>query len=380
MPSADVRPLTAAAAFLLALCASGAARAQEEVDPRAPQPKAPLELAAPAAPDPMLSGEDLREAPGPLLRELAFEAYQEGDLDMAARLQHFAVAADGEGQYNLACFHALGGDADAAFYWLQRAAQEELSDPDWAAEDSDLDLLHEDPRWAEVHGYLEAMHTWWRASGRSETLLVVPAGVDPGAPVPALVGLHGRGSSPRDFADAEAYQALADDLGVAFVGVSGTIPVGPRGFEWSGDPARDAERVAAALAEVADDVTIDRNAVVLIGFSQGGQAAAEVAARHPDRYAGAIVMSPGAMQGCQLGAVEADLAESRFVVLWGAGEHPVTVALAEQDTDVLRERGARVYSHGYPDVDEHRFPPDYEERLGEWLDFVRGEAELEGDF
>ncbi len=58
---------------------------------------------------------------------------------------------DWEGAYNLACFEALFGDRDAAFAQLRRAVS---LGPDevgaYAREDSDLDPLHDDPRWQEL--------------------------------------------------------------------------------------------------------------------------------------------------------------------------------------------------------------------------------------
>jgi quercetin dioxygenase-like cupin family protein len=55
--------------------------------------------------------------------------------------------------YNIACFEALAGDADAAFRMLDQALRiDTQSVRQWAAQDSDLDSLHDDPRWKKVAG------------------------------------------------------------------------------------------------------------------------------------------------------------------------------------------------------------------------------------
>lgn len=369
------RPLAATLALLLALPA--AAQAQQ---PRkeTPPPRPPLELPAPPAPPARVGGLDLKTLDGQGLRARAYERYEAGALDEAIALQHWSILArqgGGEGHYNLACFYALARKVDAALYWLQRGAIEEGVDAAWAREDEDLAALRDDRRWEEVANFLDDCNAYWERSGRSETLLVVPAGYEVGRPVTAVVGLHGLGAHPRDFADPEDYQKLADRLGVAFLGVSGTTPLGPRAYAWSEDPARDAARVKDALASVADRVTVAPGRVVLVGFSQGAQVAAEVAARDPATFAGAIVLSPGSREASRLEQVAAAEAHAGrgFVVRVGAAEEPENVDRADEVTRSLRRLGARVDAHAYEGMDEHAFPPDYEERLGAWVAHCLGD-------
>lgn len=362
------------AALLLALVLP-AARAQ---DAPPPEPAPPLELTAPPAPASRLGEHDLKTIDGDTLRANAFAAFEEGNLEVAIQLQHWAIVAregGGEGHYNLACFYARANEVEAAFYWLQRAAKDEGVDAEWAGEDPDLEPLRADARWSKLAAHFVAWKAWWAKSGRHETLLVVPSGYTKGKPIAAVVGLHGLGSGPADFADADDYQPLADALGVAFVGVSGTEPIGHGRYVWAEDPARDAARVARALADVADRVTIAPGAVVLLGFSQGAQTAAELAVRDTTTFAGAILLSPGSREDPRLGAVTKTDAHARsgFVVRVGAGEDPGNVAQADEDARALRALGCRVDEHAYEGMDDHTFPPDYADKLGEWVTFCLGD-------
>ncbi|AUX27834.1 hypothetical protein SOCEGT47_084320 [Sorangium cellulosum] len=351
-------------------------RSFEPPPPEPPQrelPERPLALPAPPEPPAQLDGHDLRKVEPARLFMEARRAVAHGDYQAAAQLQHWAVAGGGHGKYDLSCYHARAGQLDASFHWLERAVAEEGVDPGWAARDPDLETLRNDARWAQVHPYLERAGRYWGQSGIKKTLLVLPKGYRPGKPIPVVMGMHGMGSWPEDFID-ESVQRAADALSVAFVSVSGTLPRGPRKFVWSESPARDRARLDEALAEVRDRVTVAPGQVILIGFSQGGQMAAEIAARDPRYYAGAIVMSPGLATGLSLDGVppSPDLAQRRFVVVVGAGESPGNVQLAERDATRLRALGVEVFHKPYAEQQQHSFSPDFDTALPIWIRYILG--------
>ena len=87
---------------------------------------------------------------------VAFASRRTGDAAAARALVEAALAAHPDawqGRYNAACFEALEVDVDAAFAQLERAL--ELGPPevrDYARDDSDFAVLHDDPRWTELLG------------------------------------------------------------------------------------------------------------------------------------------------------------------------------------------------------------------------------------
>ena len=60
---------------------------------------------------------------------------------------HRSTAVVGGHAYNAACAHALGGNTDFAFTWLNRAIEAGFLDVEHSQQDSDLSSLHQDPRW-----------------------------------------------------------------------------------------------------------------------------------------------------------------------------------------------------------------------------------------
>lgn len=318
----------------------------------------------------MVAGKDLTKLDESELFQLARQAAAKGDYNNAVAFQFWVVRKSNEHRYDLACYYARTGKADAAFYWLQKAALEDGVDAGHAGQDEDLETLRRDARWNRVADFLAACNGYWQTSGLRRQVLILPKGYDRAKPIAVVVGLHGLGSNEQFIND--SYQPFADQLGMAFLGVSGTVPAGPRSFVWSEDPVRDDRRVKEALEAVADRLTVKRGHVVLIGFSQGAQASVEIAVRDPATYAGAIVMSPGFRGATKLAQVKPvpALTRSGFVLLCNAGEHPGNVKLTAADAQWVRNAKARVLHRTYPNIAEHTYPPDFRQKLPSWIRFI----------
>jgi predicted esterase len=255
-----------------------------------------------------------------------------------------------------------------AFYWLQAAALEDGVDAVWAGQDSDLASLRADPRWAQVSVFLRQCEKYWQTQEILLTTVILPKNYDGKTPIMTIVGLHGLGSNPQNmFGD--WLQEFADKLNVAFVGVSGTIPRGKSSFVWTEQPEDDHRHVVKALDSVAGRLQVKPGRVIAIGFSQGAQAGLEAAVRHPEFYAGAIVLSPGNRKGSKLTSVDPspELEKRGFVFVVGAGEHLVNVQLTAQDALWARQAGAKVIHRPTPGQLQHTFPNDFNRRLPEWI-------------
>jgi predicted esterase len=332
-------------------------------------PAPPFVLAVPTAMTKKIGERDLTSLTPDQLAHLAFDAAGKGDYDRAAQIQFWYVQKTRDGYYNLACYCARLGQKDAALYWLQMAAVEEGIDTAHAARDEDLVILHTDPRWPVVQKFFFATNEYFAKSGSPSTVLVLPMEYDGTTPLTVVAYLHGLGSRPDDFVGHHC-QGLANMLKIAFVGVSGTIPRGPRSFVWSEDPARDAQRVDDALAEIADRVKIKPGHVITMGFSQGAQMGLEIAVRNPEKFAGAIVMSPGAKSSLNQVTPSPLLAKRGFMLMCGQKEQPGNLKLTSDAADWLESAHSKVQDLRYIGVSTHGFPPHLESHFGEWTKFI----------
>ncbi len=84
--------------------------------------------------------------------EYSFAAYgylKEGDADRGLAVLHEGIAAKGESArllYDVACFESLAGHREDAIGHLLRAVELDPQYQEYAADDSDLDAIRDDPR------------------------------------------------------------------------------------------------------------------------------------------------------------------------------------------------------------------------------------------
>lgn len=351
----------------------------EPFKPGDPLPEPPLDLPPPSPPSSRLSirlgFRDLSEIDdGRGLADYAYQFYQQGEYQAAVQCQYQSVLKTRTGYYNLACFYALAKDVPAALFWLQVSAKEEVANAQWASKDEDLVDVRKNPRWPILLNYLTAYESHWEKTGKAETTLILPRNATAGQPLPVFIGLHATGDNAHNFINADMFQHLADQMGVAFLGVSGTLCRGKESFVWSEDPEQDLARIDAAMQEqeVVEKLTPAEGKAVLFGFSQGASVAVELAARHPSRFAGAILLSPSADSEIKLEQWQGQPENQRqgIVAVCGAEESPETVARTNQIAAKFKSLGARVSLKVYPGMKGRSLPPGFVQRFPGWGRFI----------
>jgi phospholipase/carboxylesterase len=203
----------------------------------------------------------------------------------------------------------------------------------------------------------------------------VPAG--PG-PFPTIVALHGWGASAHDLIGLApvlhggealvlcpqgplALQVAPGMLGFGWFPISMGRPPDPAGF------AKGAAALRAFLDEAERAYPVDRRKLVLLGFSQGGVMAYDLALRDPERFAGLVALSswlPGALTD-ELPRQEGHARLPAFVV-HGTRDPMIPI-------DRGRESRARLLELGLPTTYreyemEHEIRPEALRALVEWLD------------
>jgi predicted esterase len=345
--------------------------AGDDASPALPEP--PYALSEPAQPPQQWQGKDLSFVPVAELFRTVNRLRQEKAYADAAIVQRWLVIRHFEGQmYNLACYESRANHIDPAIYWLERAAREEGFGLTWAIRDPDLARVRRDSRWPVLLSYFRATADYWARTVPERAPGLVPRSHAPAAGFPVVIGLHGFQGTESFFES--SYQPVADHTKTVFLALSGTIAEGPNAFEWAEDVTRDQGRIERGLQQAGNDVPLDPGHLILMGFSQGAQVAAALLAKHPDAYAGAIVLSPGSIEGLTLtdSTVPAAWEQKSVVIRVGAGEAPDTISHAEAIRDHFVQLGARVDYHAYPEQKSHSFPPDFARKIEDWVKYANG--------
>jgi predicted esterase len=197
-------------------------------------------------------------------------------------------------EYNLACVFALSGDGATASGWLERAARNGFNRVELLATDPDLDAVRTGDRFDRLVAVVQRNADAVRAEIERRfqavpPMLYPPPGHDPSTPIPVLIALHGFGD--RADGTPTQWRRLAAKRGVMLVLPQGVRPAGP-GYSWHS--VEEADTILdLTLDWLEQRAAVDKDRVVLAGFSQGGFIAMALAMRHPELFAGVIPVAGG---------------------------------------------------------------------------------------
>jgi predicted esterase len=211
-------------------------------------------------------------------------AYSAGDYPLAIESfkNAFSLRPDYSAlAYNISCCYALLGEMDSAIVWLEKTF--ELGSYLFL-EDEDLSSLHADPRYQNL--VLKAEQKIEELKDRDWNPVVeLSDQYCDDKPCPVVIGLHGFGTSPVDFAKSLGSAVL--EAGYVFCCPYGPYIGGTTAFGW-GDCKDAQKRILESVQYLADEYNIDDKRVILLGFSEGGGIAFCVGFKHPEIFAGII--------------------------------------------------------------------------------------------
>jgi len=322
------------------ICAASLAPGQQPADPRADLQRA-------------YEAEDWKTA------RVTLEAQIEADPDRAAL------------HYNLACVEARAGRADAAIAALRRSAERGFRFLATLTRDGDLDSIRDHAQFADVRGVVARNHAvsldGFRERAEREATIIVHAPKGRG-PHPLIVALHPFGGDAAGFAS--LHRELADELGAVLVLPQGMTPVG-EGWSW-GVVEEGEHLIVRAIRRALADHAIDRQRVLLTGFSQGGGMAFTVALRHPELVTGVIPVAGFYDHRVVSVPDSAPAGTLRFYIVNGS---------LDREADNNRDAARRLRAAGIPvkiEIHEglgHAYPDDAVGQLRTAFAFVLGEED-----
>jgi predicted esterase len=242
-------------------------------------------------------------------------------------------------EYQLACDMAMWGQKKVAFTYLSRAVDHGFWGYPTLANDSDLASLRSDPEFAVLLAKVERNYQAEALKHPPGATVRVPVGSPPQDGWAVLLFLHGRGANRGQY---DKMADLATKLGIVGISVDGPVIIGENSYQWPTSNAQDTDDYLQKVLAKQKELKINSKQVYLEGFSQGAQHAAILLATHPEKYAGAIANSPGALAAMPLEVRPSDQPRrlylmvgdsdagcktmaAKFESLWKAANQPVQV-------------------------------------------------------
>jgi predicted esterase len=140
------------------------------------------------------------------------------------------------------------------------------------------------------------------------------------------------------------------------------VPVAPDASAFFGE---NGEKIPKVIAQLQEYPAIEKGKTLLVGVSNGGSSALEIAGRNPENYFG-VVAVPGIIRpGVDVG----DFANLPVVIRIGENDYLRWNRELPRITAALSEAGARVDAKLQPGA-SHVFTIDWDE-LQPWLDSLR---------
>jgi predicted esterase len=197
---------------------------------------------------------------------LGQDQYSAGKFSEAA--ENFAkcfnmIGSNRKAAYNAACCYAQANNKAKAIEYAYKALQQGIFG---FAEDKDFANIKDSPEFRELVGMATLM--------KEETLkqsikpiVIFPPGYDKSKKYPMIVALHGFGSGPIEFSS--YYKEAAEKNNCVLFLCRGTKILGKESFAWNLDQ-EEYERVFDEISMAIIQYNIDKEKVILSGYSQGG--------------------------------------------------------------------------------------------------------------
>lgn len=290
-------------------------------------------------------------------------AYSAGDYPLAIQLfkKAFLLRPDYSAlAYNISCCYALAGETDSAIAWLGKTY--ELGSYLFL-EDEDLVSLHSDERYQALARRAE-QRIGELKNKEWLPIIKLPKGYSEDKSYPVVIGLHGFGTSPNDFARSLGEVIL--DAGYVFCCPYGPYIGGSTAFGW-GECDDANQRILEGLQYVSEHYGIDEKRIILLGFSEGGSTALCVGLRNPKKFA-AIISIAGYYDEALSEYLE-NRATSSVPVYIMIGENDFLIDSNREAERTMKEKGMMVKLVVYPGMG-HAFPPNGNTEVMKALNWV----------
>lgn len=296
----------------------------------------------------------------------ADEFYQAKDYQNAADFYLKAFETDRKNEaacYNAACCFALLGETKQALELLDKSYQLGMFGFN---DDKDFDRIRNEPKFKElVEKAAKELETLQK--NIPESIVILPKNFDKNKTYKLIFALHGQGGNPKELE--KFYREVAESFDFILVLPYGTTALGKEVFGWETSTSSAEKKVLAELEKVFTSYKIQKNKVVLTGFSRGAYLTYQLGMKNSDLFCGIIPVAGR----FELTEDETKIANQTMKVfsIFGSQDDKKLIESNYQAQDFFPGNGVEIRINEFPVG--HQFPGDYKELLTEAIEWFCSE-------
>ncbi|UCG30042.1 MAG: hypothetical protein JSV53_11180 [candidate division WOR-3 bacterium] len=275
--------------------------------------------------------------------------------------------------YNLVLMYARMDRYDKAIEALQYALDRGLWFAPYFYENEVWKPLKKQTGFNRIQEQSEMLKLKAQKTAKQELLVLTPDKFDPDKTYPLFIALHGGSENIEIFKDRWKSQKMSKEFITAYVQSSQVISW--NGYWWHGDVELTKREIADAYKKIGDEYPVNKDSVIIGGFSSGGLAALEVVLSNTVPVAGFIVLCPDRPASFNAENVrEAKERGTRGVLITGEQDerHP----MHDEMVKIFEKEGLPHQYIVIPDI-PHTYPEGLDEKIDAAIDHVRKASIIE---
>ncbi len=220
---------------------------------------------------------------------------------------------------------------------------------------------------------IEAFKKEAQKNAKPDLLVVTPDAFDPDKTYPLFIALHGGSENIQTFKDRWRSKEMSEEFITAYPQSSQVISM--NGFWWHENIELTRNEIAEAYHKVVSEYPVDRDNVLIGGFSSGGLAALEIVLSNVVPVAGFIALCPDWPESFS----EENIKNAKNRGIRGVlitGEQDERRPLHDKMIDIFRNVGLPHQYIVIPDVG-HNYPEDLDRMIDQAIDQIRSVGIIE---
>ncbi|MEO0096010.1 MAG: dienelactone hydrolase family protein [candidate division WOR-3 bacterium] len=265
--------------------------------------------------------------------------------------------------YNIACCYSLLNNKPQALKWLAKAIELGLYSFD---EDEDLNNIRDTKEYKKLLNKADKLLKQMKQE-KFEPVIILPSDYDTNKIYPLLICMHGWGSNPVDLS--KNFQKIPDYTEYIVCCPYGVDIMGKTSFGWGERDSAD-KRIRETIEYMNSRYKIDKEKIILLGFSQGGTMAYYIGLKNADFFKGVIAIAGYYDSTFNQLLPNAQNQNIKFVVMLGEDEPEYRIKANLDGLNQLIKSGISVSFQVYSGYG-HTIPGDVDfeiKRAIDWLE------------